>query len=179
MTMMQCCVPGSRNHGYKNYLRQDLDRAMDMVHDGAALGEIVRATGVPKTTIRRYMKSCKEHAGACRGANMRPANMQWKLWSLSALIHGGSQRYSGRKFQEQPSTKVQGWEGEKNPASVVGSLHSCCLCEPKWPDFMCWSMERWRFACTLVRVWKSFVAGKKKGAWEWNSCMVGLQSSRK
>ena len=73
MTMMHCCVTGSRNNGYKNYLRQDLDRAMDMVHDGAPLSDITKVTGVPKTTIRRYMKSCKEHSGACRGANM------WKL----------------------------------------------------------------------------------------------------
>ena len=71
-------VPGARFYvrrrhwrGYKEYTKADIDRAIELVHNGASLVEAEKATRVPDASIRRFLKKCTAHPGPCKGANLR------------------------------------------------------------------------------------------------------------
>ena len=74
-----CYVPGARVYisrrrhwrGYKEYTKADIDRAIELVHNGASLIEAEKATRVPDSSIRRFLKKCTAHPGPCKGASLR------------------------------------------------------------------------------------------------------------
>lgn len=70
------CVPGVMyRQWYQNYnhgaAKAAMDQAVDMVHSGQLLTDVVRIVGIPKTTIWRRLQACRLHTGPCRGAKMR------------------------------------------------------------------------------------------------------------
>ncbi|KAL8615718.1 hypothetical protein ACOMHN_007471 [Nucella lapillus] len=57
--------------GYKSYSQAHIDKALDMVHEGAALADAENASGVPYSSIRRFLAKCRAHPGPCKGAKYR------------------------------------------------------------------------------------------------------------
>lgn len=61
--------------GYKYYSKEDVGRALELVHEGATSIEAARATRVPDSSIRRLLRKCTAHTGLCRGARYRPGTL--------------------------------------------------------------------------------------------------------
>ncbi|KAK7473332.1 hypothetical protein BaRGS_00035380 [Batillaria attramentaria] len=53
---------------YKNYTQQQIDTALELIHQGLSLNRAAMQSGVPETTILRRTWRCKDHEGPCRGA---------------------------------------------------------------------------------------------------------------
>ena len=75
--------------GYKCYSKEDVDRALELVHEGATSIEAAKATRVPDSSIRRLLRKCTAHTGLCKGARHRPGTV-WHSLEMSHLGGGSS-----------------------------------------------------------------------------------------
>lgn len=55
----------------KMYTEQDRILAVELVHNGSAIGRAGARSGVPKTSLIRFLRACHAHSGPCRGALFR------------------------------------------------------------------------------------------------------------
>ena len=59
----------SRYRAYRtSYNDNDMERAIEMVHNGSTLAEAEFLTKVPQATLRRRLLKCQMHHGPCKGA---------------------------------------------------------------------------------------------------------------